>query len=108
MKALPWILAGVGVGLATYFVLHATTRRYAIGAEEVEGAANKTSRWGTKQRVMGNVGRAVGKIKEGIGKAAGDDSLAAEGVVDEDAGVVKDTAGKAAHAVSETMHDLNH
>ena len=57
---------------------------------------------------MGNVGRAVGKIKERIGKAAGDDSLAAERVVDEDAGVVKDTAGKAAHAVSETMHDLNH
>ena len=107
MKAPFWILAGVGVGVATYLVLNAAPRQYTTGNEAVEDAANKTSQWGTKQRVTGKAGHLVGKLKEGIGNATGDDELAGEGVVDQGAGAVKDIAGKAAHAVSETIHDLN-
>lgn len=108
-KALPWMLAGVGVGLglATCLVLNTPPQPYASGEQDLEDVANKTSRWGTKQRVAGKGGRLVGKVKEAIGKATGDDELAGESVVDQGTGAVRDTVGKAAHAVSDTIHDLN-
>jgi uncharacterized protein YjbJ (UPF0337 family) len=46
-------------------------------------------------------------VKEGFGRATGDDDLAGEGLVDQAVGAVKDGAGKAAQAVGETIHDLN-
>ncbi len=107
MKALFWIVAGVGAGFATYFVLNATSPQYASGSEAVENAARKTSQWGTKQRVKGRSGTMVGKLKQGLGKATGNDELEGEGVMDQGAGAAKDTVGKAVHAVSETIHDLN-
>jgi len=57
---------------------------------------------------LGGAARGLaGKVKEGVGRAAGDDQLADEGVADQVVGNVKDTAGKVAHAVGETIHDLN-
>ncbi len=107
MKALPWIIAGVGLGLAVYFVSNQPGPQYATGNDDVEDAASKTSLWGSKQRLTGQGGGLVGKLKQGVGQATGNDKLAGEGVVDQVVGTVKDTAGQAAHAVAKTVHDLN-
>lgn len=107
MKALPWVIAGVGVGLAAYFVLNQPGAQFATGNDDVEDAAGKTANWGSKQRLKGTGGGLVGKIKEGVGRATGDDQLASEGVADQAMGAVKDAAGQAAHAVADTIHNLN-
>lgn len=107
MKALPWIIAGIGVGLAAYFVLNQPGPEYATGNDDVEDAAGKTSLWGSKQRISGKGAGLVGKIKETVGRVTGDEDLAGEGVADQVVGAVKDTAGQAAHAIGETIHDLN-
>jgi uncharacterized protein YjbJ (UPF0337 family) len=49
----------------------------------------------------------VGKLKEGVGRATGDDELAEEGVGEQIVGSVKGAVGEAAHAVGETIHELN-
>ncbi len=107
MKTLPWIIAGVSLGLLVYVVANAPSTQYAGTSDDVEDAANKTSAWGTKQRVTGTGGNLGGKLKEGVGKLTGDDQLQGEGLVDQATGAVKDAAGQAAHAVSDTLHDLN-
>lgn len=107
MKTLSWIIAGVGLGVAvTYLVLNQPSSRYATGSDDVDDAADSTSRWGTKQRLTGTGGSLVGKLKESVGRATGQDDLAGEGVADQVTGTVKDVAGKAANAVGQTIHDL--
>jgi uncharacterized protein YjbJ (UPF0337 family) len=107
VKTLPWIVAGVGLGFAAYIVLNTPPPQYSTGSDDIEDAADKTSLWGSKQRIAG-AGRSIaGRVKEGIGRATGDDELAGEGVADQVVGVAKDTAGSAAHAVSNTIHELN-
>lgn len=107
MKALPWIVAGVGIGFASYIVFTRPQGQYATGSDEVESAARRTFLWGTKQRVAGSGGRVAGKVKEGLGRLTGDDDLAEEGIAEKTVGTVKDAAGTVAHAVGETIHDLN-
>jgi uncharacterized protein YjbJ (UPF0337 family) len=107
MKALTWVMAGVGAGIAAYIILNQPGPRYAAGDEDVEYAANRTTLWGSKQRLSGTGSGIAGRIKEGVGRMTGDDQLAGEGMADQVAGAVKDTAGKAAHAVGETVHELN-
>ena len=107
MKALPWIFAGVGIGAFVYVLLNQQTPAYPTGDPDIQDAANRTSAWGTKQRVTGTGGKLTGKAKEGIGKVTGNDELAGEGLVDQVTGSVKDAAGKAAHAVSDTINELN-
>ncbi|AXC10220.1 hypothetical protein ACPOL_0863 [Acidisarcina polymorpha] len=107
MKTLAWIIAGVGLGLAAYFVLNQPGPQFATGYDDIEDAAGKTAFWGSKQRVKG-IGRGLrGKLKEGVGRATGDEQLETEGVVDQVAGPVQDAAGQAAHAVADTIHELN-
>lgn len=107
MKAFSWILAGVGVGLVTYFALNQPGPQYATGNEDVEGAADRTALWGSKQRIAGAGGSMFGKLKEGVGRATGDDQMAGEGAADQLVGAVKDTAGNAAQALGQTIHELN-
>lgn len=107
MKVLPWIFAGIGIGAFVYLLANQQSPAYAGGDSDVQDAADKTSAWGTKQRLTGTGSSLLGKAKKGIGKATGDDQLAGEGAVDQVAGTVKDAAGKAAHAVSDTIKDLN-
>lgn len=108
MKALPWIIAGVTIGAAVAFVLgNAPQPAYATGDPDAEDAARKTSAWGTGKRIGGTGDSLVGKAKQGLGKMTGDDKLQGEGVVDEAVGTVKDAAGQAAHAVSDTIRDFN-
>jgi uncharacterized protein YjbJ (UPF0337 family) len=107
MKAVTWIIAGVGVGIAAYLVLNQPGPQYATGEDDVEYAAGRTTLWGSKQRLYGRGGGLAGKLKEGVGRVTGNDELASEGVADQVVGAVKDTAGKAAQAAGQTIHDLN-
>ena len=107
MKALPWVIAGVGVGIAAYVVLNQPGPQYATGNDDVEYAAGRTSFWGSKQRLSGTGRGLAGRVKEGFGRVTGDDQLADQGVADQVAGAVKDTAGQAAQAVGQAIHELN-
>jgi len=108
MKALPWIVAGVGVGLTVaLLILNEPDPQTDTGWDSVENAADRAWRWGSKARFSGAGTNVAGKFKEGLGRIVGDPDLADEGVADQAAGALKDTAGKVAHAVGETIHDLN-
>jgi uncharacterized protein YjbJ (UPF0337 family) len=107
MKALTWVIAGVGAGIAAYIVLNQPGPRYATGDDDVEYAAGRAALWGSKQRISGIGGGLAGKLKEGIGRATGNEQLAGDGVTDQFAGAVKETAGKAAQVAGQTIHDLN-
>ena len=107
MKAFPWIVVGVGVGVVAYIVLNQPGPQYGTGDDDVEYAAGRTTLWGSKQRLAGTGAGLAGKIKEGIGRVAGDDQLATEGAGDQLGGAIKDTVGKAAQVAGQTMHDLN-
>jgi uncharacterized protein YjbJ (UPF0337 family) len=107
MKALTWVIAGVGAGIAAYIVLNQPGPQYATGDNDVEYAAGRTTLWGSKQRISGIGGGLAGKLKEGVGRVTGDEQLAGDGVTDQIAGAVKETAGKAAQTVGQTLHELN-
>src|ERR1700737_3377431 len=75
MRALPWIIAGVGIGVGVTMLLfnegepsYATDTAY----DSVERAARKTFGWGTKKRAEGKVGAFAGAVKEGVGRLTGD------------------------------------
>ena len=108
MRALPWILVGVGIGaVITAVFFNEPEAEYATGYDSVEDAARKTFGWGTKKRAEGKVGSVAGAIKEGVGRLTGNDELADEGAADRVVGHVKDAAGELGHAVGQTIHDLN-
>jgi uncharacterized protein YjbJ (UPF0337 family) len=108
MKALPWIIAGVGIGAGvTILLLNQQQSKYATGYDSVEDAAHKTFGWGTRQRVQGNGRSFVGAVKEGIGRVTVNADLADEGMAERAVGTAKDAAGKLGHAVGKTIHDLN-
>lgn len=108
MKALPWILAGMGAGAALAYVVMTQPRpATATGWDSVEDAAANTFGWGTKNRVSGTGTNVAGKVKEGVGRLAGDPDLADEGVADQAIGSVKNAVGAVAQAAGETIHDLN-
>jgi uncharacterized protein YjbJ (UPF0337 family) len=53
----------------------------------------------SKERVEGATQKAVGAVKQGVGKAVGNERLQAEGVADKIVGSAKNAAGKAKDAV---------
>jgi uncharacterized protein YjbJ (UPF0337 family) len=108
MKALPWIIAGVGVGAAlAYVALNEPRPQGETGWDSAENAADRAWRWGSKARLSGAGRNTAGRFKEGIGRVLGDNDLADEGVADQFVGTVKSEAGELAQAVGETIHDLN-
>jgi len=108
MRALPWVIAGVGIGLGvTILLFNEPEPDYATGYNGVERAARKTFNWGTKRRAEGKVGAVAGAIKEGLGNLTGDDRMAGEGAADRAMANIKDAAGEVGHAVGETIHDMN-
>ena len=107
MKALAWMAAGIGVGIAAYIILNQPGPMSPTGDPDVESAAGRASRWGSEQRIAGKAGRFAGQLKEGVGQAFGDGDLADEGAAQQVVGAVKDTAGKVAQAAGETLHNLN-
>jgi uncharacterized protein YjbJ (UPF0337 family) len=108
MRALPWIIAGVGIGVGvTMLLFNEPEANYATGYDGVESAARKTFGWGAKKQAEGKVRAFAGAVKEGVGRFTGDYDMADEGTADRVVGNVKDAAGKVGRAVGETIHDLN-
>jgi uncharacterized protein YjbJ (UPF0337 family) len=108
MRASRLLLAGIGVGAAlTYALFYEPKLQYETGFDGVEDTANKVRRWGTKQRFGAGAANLMGRVKEGVGRIAGDDDLAGEGIGDQAVGAVKDSVGRLGQAAGETIHDLN-
>jgi uncharacterized protein YjbJ (UPF0337 family) len=108
MKALPWVIAGVGVGsVLAYFILNSPGPQAEGGWDSVENAAHNAADWGSRNKISGAGRRVAGKLKQGLGRVVGDDDLAGEGVLDEAAGAIKGAAGDLAQAAGQTIHDLN-
>ena len=107
MKTLPWIVAGVGTAVAAYFWMNQPRMQHATGSDSVEGAAGRTSLWGSEQRVKGLAAGLLGKAKQGVARVTGNDSLAGEGLVDRAAGSVANALGETAQAAGHTLHNLN-
>jgi uncharacterized protein YjbJ (UPF0337 family) len=53
----------------------------------------------SKERVEGVAQKGVGAVKQGVGKAVGNERLQAEGAADKVAGAAKEAVGKAKDAV---------
>jgi uncharacterized protein YjbJ (UPF0337 family) len=106
MKGLPWILAGIGMGLVLVYVTLSEPQTE-TGWDSAENAAGRAWRWGSKARLSGAGRNTAGRFKEGIGRVLGDNDLADEGVADQFVGTAKSEAGALAQAVGETIHDLN-
>lgn len=108
MKAVPWIIAGMGVGLATYFFLNRSGPEYVAGSDDVDGAAEKAVAWGTKRRIFGAGHSVAGKLKTRLGEVIGDDNLSAQGAAEQIGGAIENSSGQAAQVIGQTIHDLNH
>ena len=107
-SSLPWIVAGIGAGIAaTWILMNQPRTQTETGYDSVEEAAARTSGWGSKARVGGAGRNIAGRMKEGIGRIAGRDDIAGEGVMDQAAGSVENAAGTVAQAAGQTIHDLN-
>ena len=105
---LPWIVAGIGAGIAaTYLLMNQPSYAGDTSYSSVDEGAARTWGWGSKNRVGGAGRNIVGRVKEGIGNFAGRDDLATEGLIDQAAGSVQNAAGRVAQAAGETLHDLN-
>jgi uncharacterized protein YjbJ (UPF0337 family) len=108
MRASRLLLTGIGVGAAlTYALFYESTLQNETGFDGVEDSAKRVRRWGTKKRFGGVADTLVGRMKEGVGRIAGDDDLAGEGIEDQAVGAAKNTVGRWGQAASETLHDLN-
>lgn len=109
MKAIPWIVAGIGIGVGVTLLVKLMDEQpeYATGYDGVERAARKTFGWGTKARAKGKVESIAGAVKEGVGRITGNDDLAGEGSVQRAAGNIADAAGTVGQGVAQTIHDLN-
>ncbi len=109
MSKFMWILGVTCLGAAAYVLLtdQGYGTRATSGADDLDDVSGRMGQWGTRKRAggMGNV--LGGKLKQGFGKVTGDEQTESEGYMDEAGGRIKDAAGQAAHAVSDTISDLN-
>jgi uncharacterized protein YjbJ (UPF0337 family) len=108
MRASSLLLTGIGVGaVLTYALFYGSTLQQEAEFDGVEDSANTMWRWGTKKRFGAGADTLVGRMKEGLGRFAGDEDLVGEGVGDQVVGAVKDTVGRFGQTAGETVHDLN-
>jgi uncharacterized protein YjbJ (UPF0337 family) len=108
MKPIHWIIAGVGIGLTiTGLLFMDPLLKRETGYDGVEDAADEAWGWGTKRRFDAGGDSLIGRVKEGVGRVAGDGDLVGEGVLDQAVGTAKNTAGKLGQTVGKTIHDLN-
>ncbi len=104
MRAGSLLLTGIGVGaVLTYALFYESTLQQEAEFDGVEDTANRMRRWGTEKRFGAGADTLVGRMKEGIGRTAGDD----DGIEDQVVGGVKNTVGRWGQAAGETVHDLN-
>ena len=59
----------------------------------------------TGDKVKGMANEAVGNVKQGVGKATGNDKMRAEGVVQEKKGEAQQAVGKAKDAVKKGVDE---
>jgi uncharacterized protein YjbJ (UPF0337 family) len=105
---LPWIFAGITAGIAATWILMNQPRLQGdTGYDSVDEGAARTYGWGSKARVTGAGRNIVGQVKEGLGRIAGRDDIAGEGIMDQAEGSVRNTVGTVAQAAGQTLHDLN-
>lgn len=109
MRALPWMIAGIGIGVGVTLLMKLNEQEpgYATGDGGVERAAGKSFRWGMKKRAEGKVASMIGAAKERVGRFTGDPNLEDEGAFQRAAGNVKDAVGEVGQSVGETLHNLN-
>ena len=72
--------------------------------EQPEGTS--TTSWGAKQKLSGTFDSLSGSGKQAVGKMTGDNSMRAEGLVDEAMGAVKRGVGKAVDAAQDVAYDV--
>lgn len=106
MSKLAWIVGGTALGVAAYVITKQPAGQ-PVPADGVDEAAANIGAWGAKQRTYGTGGQLKGKVEQGAANLTGNEDLANQGVFDEAKGAVKDAAGQAAHAVEQTIHELN-
>ena len=106
MKRFFIFFGAVSLGLTAYLVLSSPDSGQPA-ADPVDEAGNQIGGWGTKQRVSGTGDSLLGKLKQTVGDVADRPDLSTGGTLDQVKGTVKDTAGKAAQAVENAIHDLN-
>lgn len=83
MKAFPWILGAAVGAVAVYVVLNPPL----------------------KQQIAGVGESLMGKVKEGLGDVLGNDGLAAEGMVNQAEGSVRNAAGAVAARINDAVHE---
>jgi len=107
MKTFPWVAVAAGVAVAAYVLKNLPVPQHATGSSDVEGAARKTSVWGSKQRITGTGKGLIGSLKQSVGRATGNQDLQDQGTIDHIGGAVQDAAGELAQAAGQTLHDFN-
>src|SRR5258708_36115176 len=79
MRALPWIIAGVGIGVGvTILLFNESEPEYATGYGGGAKAARQTFGGGQKKRGGGEEGRVAVRRQEGVGKLTGGDATYGE------------------------------
>ena len=118
MKGLPWILAGIGVGIAVTFVLFVDPRSEPEPAYDIPydglftDVARKTFAWGTRKQSEGKVSSFAGAAKQratkqSAGNQTGNQDLSAEAAADPVAVNLKDAAAQVGETTGQTIHELN-
>ena len=107
-----YLLAGAAAGAAAvylYFNAPQGPRHSSLdtASDAIGNATAKATAWGAGQRVSGSGTQVLGKVKQSLGEATGNDKLANDGVFDQAKGIVKDAAGQAAHAAVDVVRELN-
>jgi hypothetical protein len=78
MKKLPWMVGGIGAGLAAYFLVNRVAPGYADVGSDIENTSGRMSLWGWKAWLRGKGTSLVGALKERAGQALNNDQLVAE------------------------------
>lgn len=72
--------------------------------ERMVGARTSQEDVMSNERIEGATQKAIGAIKQAMGKAVGDPKLQAEGLADKVVGTAKETLGKAKDAIDRAKH----
>jgi uncharacterized protein YjbJ (UPF0337 family) len=102
MKLTPWIIAAVSVGVLAHILQRTKLRNDLSGTT----AKDKLSDWGAKQSFGGRLQYAGGSLKRGVADLSGDGRLEVDGILDQLAGGISVSAGKAAQIIQHEIEDL--
>jgi uncharacterized protein YjbJ (UPF0337 family) len=101
MKLIPWVIAGM-TAAAILHILQSNQRQDAF---PIESVTDDLLQCGVRQCFGGGLQEAGGSLKRAASGLIGDEELGIEGIVDEIAGNIKVSAGKAAQVVRYEIRD---